>query len=252
MSQCQRYMEWISAGLDGELSPDEEVLLREHLALCPHCAALLSDFSLLRESGDELLLSPPPELTEAIMAQVRAPSVKKSGGRVLLFRRSGIAAAVLALVLVGAGVMGRLSPAADPAGGVLPPRAGQVESFSLARTAGEPEKKAEQIEEMPVETMLTLTADEADTASAGEQQEALDLVVEHILAQEDCTAAFLPGPACTLSFPAGEGDSVAYTGLSPDGGYYCFSRTGEGKDPVTYAVPLDLSAVLPGHLFEEN
>ena len=156
MSQCQRYMEWISAGLDGELSPDEEVLLREHLALCPHCAALLSDFSLLRESGDEILLSPPPELTEAIMAQVRAPSVKKSGGRVLLFRRSGIAAAVLALVLVGAGVMGRLSPAADPAGGVLPPRAGQVESFSLARTAGEPEKKAEQIEEMPCRILIIL------------------------------------------------------------------------------------------------
>ncbi len=45
---CDEYREWISVDLDGELSAEEAVQLREHLAHCGQCRQVKEDFKLNR------------------------------------------------------------------------------------------------------------------------------------------------------------------------------------------------------------
>ena len=40
MENCETYLEWISAHLDGQLSDEEERELEEHLDQCPTCRAI--------------------------------------------------------------------------------------------------------------------------------------------------------------------------------------------------------------------
>ena len=40
MENCEKYLEWISAHLDGQLSDEEERELEEHLDQCPTCRAI--------------------------------------------------------------------------------------------------------------------------------------------------------------------------------------------------------------------
>ena len=42
---CEFYYPLLSAHIDGENSEAEEAQLQEHLAVCPHCRALLKECS---------------------------------------------------------------------------------------------------------------------------------------------------------------------------------------------------------------
>ena len=68
---CEAYLDLISGHIDAANSAREEQLLQEHLKQCPQCRALLSA---LTENDDVLAAlpcTPPKDLTEKIMAQVR-------------------------------------------------------------------------------------------------------------------------------------------------------------------------------------
>ena len=71
---CEAYLDLISGHIDAANSAREEQLLQEHLKQCPQCRALLSA---LTENDDVLAAlpcTPPKDLTEKIMAQVRTTS----------------------------------------------------------------------------------------------------------------------------------------------------------------------------------
>ncbi len=86
MTACRNIEEMMSAYLDGEVSPDEERLVREHLASCPGCRATLEDLrrtATLVKGLEEV--EPPPWLAQKIMAHVKDEAEKEEG--VGIFRR---------------------------------------------------------------------------------------------------------------------------------------------------------------------
>ena len=50
MENCETYLEWISAHLDGQLSDEEERELEEHLDQCPTCRAIEERLAALHDS----------------------------------------------------------------------------------------------------------------------------------------------------------------------------------------------------------
>lgn len=77
MKACRNVQEIMSAYLDGEVSPDEERMVREHVASCSECKVVLQDLqktAQLVKGLDEV--EPPPWLTQKIMAHVRDEAEK--------------------------------------------------------------------------------------------------------------------------------------------------------------------------------
>ena len=72
MTDCDRALELISAGLDGVLTPEEKDWLEKHLEHCPACRALDADLASLHQLLPTLAPEPPAELKERIMDAVRA------------------------------------------------------------------------------------------------------------------------------------------------------------------------------------
>ena len=72
MTDCDRALELISAGLDGALTPEEKDWLEKHLEHCPACRALDADLASLHQLLPTLAPEPPAELNERIMDAVRA------------------------------------------------------------------------------------------------------------------------------------------------------------------------------------
>lgn len=105
---CDRYLELLSARLDGALTEDEERELEAHLAACPACRAAGAQLAALQGAFDELEDAEAPEgFARGVMDRVRAAEAEKKV--VPLFRRprfralAGLAAcAVLAVGLYGA------------------------------------------------------------------------------------------------------------------------------------------------------
>ncbi len=92
MNDCEKYLEMISAMIDGELSADERAELMTHVSACSSCRSVLSAFTALAEE----FRSPEPVpagLCAAVMEKVRQPQ-----GRVIPWRRWAALAACLALV----------------------------------------------------------------------------------------------------------------------------------------------------------
>ena len=83
MTDCDRALELISAGLDGALTPEEKDWLEKHLEHCPACRALDADLASLHQLLPTLAPEPPAELKERIMDAVRAerPSPSPPRGR---------------------------------------------------------------------------------------------------------------------------------------------------------------------------
>lgn len=105
MRECEQALEWISARIDGCLTPEEEARLDAHLEHCPACQSLLADLELIHGELGEMAAAPAPipaSLREDIMDQVRAarPAHRAAPPH---WRTWAAAAAVLAVVLLGAG-----------------------------------------------------------------------------------------------------------------------------------------------------
>lgn len=96
---CAYNRELISRMLDEDLSPEEQIALREHLPHCAACSALYQSFQALSETLKDQLEEPPERLRETVMAELRR---KELGKKNRLSRPVSLilgAAACLALVL---------------------------------------------------------------------------------------------------------------------------------------------------------
>ena len=75
---CDKYLEWLSARLDGALSGDEERELEEHLAVCPDCRAAGAQLSALQVAFDDLEEIRAPEgFARGVMDRIRAEGKPK-------------------------------------------------------------------------------------------------------------------------------------------------------------------------------
>lgn len=63
----EEYWDWMSADLDGQLSPTQHAQLEEHLHTCPSCAQLYRDLSLQSEVLGQLDTPLPPDLQQNIL-----------------------------------------------------------------------------------------------------------------------------------------------------------------------------------------
>ena len=144
---CDKYLELMSAALDGELTAEERRALDSHLAVCPECAALYQTLCGQSAALRELDCEVPADLKQRIMSNLPAQEqpVKNikpvrwtpKTGRVIHWKRWApvAAAACLALVVAlvpkdGMGMMkntadapGMAAPAASSAPGSQEPRA---------------------------------------------------------------------------------------------------------------------------------
>lgn len=104
MAYCENYIDLISAGLDGALSPAEQKELEAHLAECPECRALRDDLAALRDGLARLpAMKPPADLTQRIMKAIPTEKVVPfPGGRSPQWKKWVASAAVFALVIAGA------------------------------------------------------------------------------------------------------------------------------------------------------
>lgn len=87
---CDRYLELLSARLDGVLTDDETRELEEHLAACPDCRAAGAQLAALRGAFPELEEVPAPEgFTRGVMDRIRAAETPKV---IPLFKRPQVRA----------------------------------------------------------------------------------------------------------------------------------------------------------------
>lgn len=119
MTNCDEYELLLSTRLDGALSSEEADRLEAHLAVCSRCRALEAELTALEGLWDELPpVQPPACLNERIMASVRAdnitPLVRAEHQKRPLRRKCWAAAAVLAVILIGAGGLRFFHQSATP------------------------------------------------------------------------------------------------------------------------------------------
>lgn len=87
---CDRYLELLSARLDGALTEAEERELEEHLAACPDCRAAGAQLAALRGAFPELEEDVPPEgFARGVMDRIRAAETPKV---IPLFKRPQVRA----------------------------------------------------------------------------------------------------------------------------------------------------------------
>ena len=99
MADCREWMEEISASLDGELSPEEEAALQEHLAECEDCRAAMALLRGMTQVMREDTVQPPAQLAEG--TRFLFEREKKEKGFSLKRWRFTAIAAVICLALFG-------------------------------------------------------------------------------------------------------------------------------------------------------
>jgi len=273
---CDQALEAISAALDGELSPGEQVLLDAHLAQCPNCQAIAHDFGVLSVALSGMEQQPP----EALLSQVQAamapkPVVDLAAERKKRSKRAwrSMAAAVALVVCLG-GVYAYLegSPLRGADSGATQITRWEPEAaidvygyskYSTADTTAEAPSSCAIMDEdafpaedaAPEEKNLaagTLPAESARLENGITAQTALELVYDYVDGQEQYPEAvldaaynnyFLPCDTCTDTEPV---VVLEYEGLSPNGEYFTFSQYSEDEHTLLncYAVAVDGGEIL--------
>lgn len=94
---CDKYLDLISARLDGELTAQEEAELTAHLQTCPACRAIAEDLmglhSALKDVGE---VDAPKELSQNVMAQIK--NEKQRTRRRFVRQLTGLAACLVLCV----------------------------------------------------------------------------------------------------------------------------------------------------------
>lgn len=99
---CEEYIVLISGRMDGANRTEEEALLDEHLASCPHCREILAQMEANDANLRNSQMIPPASIVPNVMKKIKAEKQAKSK-RSLRYTLSGLAtAAVLFLVVLGA------------------------------------------------------------------------------------------------------------------------------------------------------
>lgn len=108
--ECDKYLELLSARLDGPLAPEEEQALEAHLSRCPACRAAGAQLAALQEAFPELEEVPAPEgFARGVMDRIRAlegPKVIPLWKRPQVRALAGLAACLVLVV----GVYGASRP----------------------------------------------------------------------------------------------------------------------------------------------
>lgn len=99
VAECSKWMEQISASLDGELSPEEEEALEEHLAECQDCRTAMALLRSMAQVMREDTVQPPEQLAEG--TRFLFEREKEGKGFSLRRWRFTAIAAVLCLALFG-------------------------------------------------------------------------------------------------------------------------------------------------------
>lgn len=107
MRDCDKYIEMISAMVDGELSAEQETELRTHIDTCGECARVYDAFMGISDVLGDDLVAPPETLAKGIMYKINL-NKKGGAGKRFAFGRFTALAACLALVLFGASHFGFL------------------------------------------------------------------------------------------------------------------------------------------------
>jgi predicted anti-sigma-YlaC factor YlaD len=119
---CQIARTLLSASLDGETRPAEELTLGDHLGACPACRAYAADarslHRIVRVAPAEMV----PDLTAEILAATAPPATDSASGRGL---RLGLVAIAVVQILIA--LPGLLSPAEHTS---------HLAAFDLALAAG--------------------------------------------------------------------------------------------------------------------
>lgn len=91
---CEKYLDLISARLDGQLTAHEEAELTAHLKECPACRAISNDLqtlhSALAQPGE---VDAPPALSQSVMKKIKAE--RAAARRRFVRRLSGLAACLI-------------------------------------------------------------------------------------------------------------------------------------------------------------
>ncbi len=94
---CERYLDLISARLDGELTAQEEAELTAHLQECPACRAIAGDMEGLHSALTGLgEVDVPAELSQTVMGKIKGERI--SARRRFVRRISGLAACLVLCV----------------------------------------------------------------------------------------------------------------------------------------------------------
>ena len=107
MRDCDKYVEMISAMVDGELSAEQETELRTHIDTCGECAKIYDAFMGISDVLGDDLIAPPETLAKGIMYKINLQK-KRGAGRHFAFGRYTAIAACLALALFSASHFGLL------------------------------------------------------------------------------------------------------------------------------------------------
>ena len=100
MDNCKQIEKLLSAYADGELNEQQKALVAQHVAHCPHCAALLDEYLTLHAAIADCAVQAPEGFTERVMQAVKreqAAPAKPQGrgvrlGRIAPFVGVGVAA----------------------------------------------------------------------------------------------------------------------------------------------------------------
>ena len=250
MLTCDQALELISARLDDMITPEESAALEEHLARCPDCRALLADFEAMQAVLPAALEADPPAgLQEDIMAAVRAakltPLPRQKPVRRFHPRRWASLAAVLAVVLVGAGVLRQWQPIPSSGGSTGTADSALTAQYdgasgAAAAPAGDGASGAAQdTADAPLPSSAAPQAD-GDAQSAAPAEQAAGSAPESgktARAEESQTSA---GPALYNSLD-GSGESASSRDLQPEA-----AAGGEPQNAPVLATPAPAAGTLSG------
>ena len=122
MPDCEKYLEnieKISRLIDGDLSSEEEALLRAHMAQCGDCRKIYEAFTGVSSAICNETVSPPDTLAAGIMYKVKLQEQEKHKGKLRRFGwgRYTAIAAVFAVVILAASRSGFLGGAGKSVSG---------------------------------------------------------------------------------------------------------------------------------------
>mgnify|MGYP001068817041 CR=1 FL=1 len=104
---CEDYQKMISRWLDGELAEEEIDSLDSHLAVCPQCRKVKSEFTMVNQLHLSLMDQPVPE--EILSGLEFETGEKVHTGLFSFLRTAAVAAALAGVILAGAAVGGFLA-----------------------------------------------------------------------------------------------------------------------------------------------
>lgn len=102
MKSCIRYQEMISQYIDGELSPEDEKELTEHLSHCDGCRSLLEIYRSCRDAYSGRDEEPPQELLKGVMSRISGTKTTPAANKRTTESRRTVRGAIITFAALAA------------------------------------------------------------------------------------------------------------------------------------------------------